>query len=91
VESGLKIGAPPVTPPGSTPPSTTELKGFAVAGSDGKFSWADATITAPNTVTVSSAQVAAPVYVRYGWGADPEVNLYNSADLPASPFRTDAE
>jgi sialate O-acetylesterase len=27
--------------------------------------------------------------VRYGWADNPEVNLYNGAALPASPFRTD--
>jgi sialate O-acetylesterase len=30
-----------------------------------------------------------PVYVRYGWSKNPEVNVYNKAGLPASPFRTD--
>jgi sialate O-acetylesterase len=87
--TGLKIGALPIVPPGTTPPPTDKLVGFAVAGSDRKFAWADATITGPNTVSVSSSQVAAPMFVRYGWGNNPEVNLYNSADLPASPFRTD--
>jgi sialate O-acetylesterase len=29
------------------------------------------------------------VAVRYGWADNPIVNLYNSAGLPASPFRTD--
>jgi len=28
--------------------------------------------------------------VRYGWADNPDCNLYNKADLPASPFRTDA-
>lgn len=32
--------------------------------------------------------LTAPTPVCYGWGADPEVNLYNSADLPTSPFLT---
>lgn len=27
--------------------------------------------------------------VRYGWAKNPICNLYNSAELPASPFRTD--
>jgi len=31
-----------------------------------------------------------PVAVRYGWDADPVAPLYNGADLPAVPFRTDA-
>ena len=40
-------------------------------------------------VLVSSPQVKRPVAVRYGWADNPEVNLYNGAGLPASPFRTD--
>jgi sialate O-acetylesterase len=64
------------------------VKGFAIAGDDKKFVWADATIDGEDVV-VSSPQVAKPVAVRYGWADDPEVSLYNAADLPASPFRTD--
>jgi sialate O-acetylesterase len=33
--------------------------------------------------------VKQPVAARYAWAADPECNLYNGAELPASPFRTD--
>jgi sialate O-acetylesterase len=29
------------------------------------------------------------VAVCYAWANNPECNLYNKADLPASPFRTD--
>jgi sialate O-acetylesterase len=63
-----------------------KLTGFAVAGADGKYVWADATIDG-ETVVVSSDKVASPVMVRYAWGNDPECSLYNKADLPASPFR----
>jgi sialate O-acetylesterase len=66
-----------------------ELKGFAVAGIDRTFVWADAKIDGKKVV-VSSDQVPNPVAVRYGWANNPECNLYNGADLPASPFRTDA-
>jgi len=39
---------------------------------------------------VSSAEVKAPVAVRYAWAANPEgANLVNSDGLPASVFRTD--
>ncbi|MCC8409369.1 9-O-acetylesterase [Mucilaginibacter sp. UR6-1] len=62
--------------------------GFAIAGADKKFYWADAKLQG-NKVIVSSAQVTAPVAVRYGWGNNPDCNLYNADDLPASPFRTD--
>jgi sialate O-acetylesterase len=64
------------------------LKGFAIAGKDGKFVWADAVIEG-NTVVVSSKQVAQPVAVRYGWADCPVVNFWNKNGLPASPFRTD--
>lgn len=64
------------------------LKGFAIAGADKKFVWADAVIEG-KTVVVSSDKVADPVAVRYAWADNPVCNLYNKADLPASPFRTD--
>ncbi len=62
-----------------------ELRGFEVAGTDGKFVSANAKVDG-DTVLVSSAAVPAPVYVRYGWSVDPNCNLYNVEGLPASPF-----
>lgn len=64
-----------------------ELKGFEVAGADRKFVPAAARIDGA-TVLVSSSAVTSPVYVRYGWADNPDCNLYNSQDLPASPFRS---
>jgi sialate O-acetylesterase len=64
------------------------VKGFAIAGEDKKFVWADAMIEG-NTVVVSSDKVTAPVAVRYGWADNPECNLYNKEGLPATPFKTD--
>lgn len=64
------------------------LKGFAIAGADRKFVWADAVIEG-DKVVVSSPKVPNPVAVRYAWAINPECNLYNGAGLPASPFRTD--
>lgn len=64
------------------------LKGFAIAGEDRRFVWADAHIEG-DTVTVSSPTILKPVAVRYGWANNPVANLYNRAGLPASPFRTD--
>ena len=64
------------------------MKGFAVAGDDRKFVWADAKIDG-NTVVVSSDEVSKPAAVRYGWANNPVCNLYNKEGLPASPFRTD--
>ena len=65
-----------------------ELKGFALAGADQKFQWAEARIV-DGRVIVSSDQVPEPVAVRYGWASNPPCNLVNGAGLPASPFRTD--
>ena len=64
------------------------IAGLEVAGADGKFVEAQATVDG-NTLLVSSAQVAAPVAVRYAWADDPVCNLVNQAGLPASPFRSD--
>lgn len=65
------------------------LQGFAIAGPDRKFVWAEAQIEGDNIV-VTSPQVAEPVAVRYGWADFPVVNLFNKNGLPATPFRTDS-
>ncbi|MFN9719409.1 MAG: sialate O-acetylesterase [Planctomycetota bacterium] len=65
-----------------------ELKGFVVAGEDQQWKPAQARILG-TAVVVSSPEVARPVAVRYAWSADPDCNLFNTAGLPASPFRTD--
>ncbi len=67
----------------SGPPS-----GFAIAGADKKFVWAEARI-AGDTVIVSSTAVPDPVAVRYAWADNPVCNLCNREGLPAGPFRTD--
>jgi sialate O-acetylesterase len=63
-------------------------KGFAIAGADHKFVWAETRVQG-DTVIVWSKAVARPVAVRYAWADNPVANLYNQAGLPASPFRTD--
>jgi len=65
-----------------------QLKGFAIAGTDKKFVWAKAKIEG-NEIVVWNSKVQNPVAVRYAWANNPVCNLYNGADLPASPFRTD--
>jgi sialate O-acetylesterase len=65
-----------------------ELTGFEVAGRDGKFSPATASIEGA-TVVVTSAAVAEPVIVRYGWANSPLCNLFNGEGLPASPFTSE--
>jgi len=61
------------------------LTGFEVAGADGKWAAATATIDG-ETIVASSPEVAKPAQVRYGWASSPQCNLFNSAELPASPF-----
>ena len=67
------------------------LKGFAIAGEDKAWHWADAAIDG-DTVVVSSPDVPQPVAVRYAFRANPagNANLYNRDGLPASPFRSDS-
>ncbi|WP_109829626.1 sialate O-acetylesterase [Reichenbachiella versicolor] len=62
--------------------------GFEIAGSDGKYYSAKARIERGRIILLSS-NVSKPKYVRYAWGGNPQVNLYNAAGLPALPFRTD--
>jgi sialate O-acetylesterase len=65
------------------------LHGFAVAGADKHWVWADARIVDKDTVEVWSEAVTEPVAVRYNWADNPQGNLYNAHVLPAYPFRTD--
>jgi sialate O-acetylesterase len=66
------------------------LKWVQIAGADGKFVDADATISG-DTLVVRSPQISAPAAVRYAWDNYPfGANLYNAAGLPAAPFRTDS-
>jgi len=64
------------------------LKGFAIAGPDQRFVWAEARIK-KNKVIVHSTDIPNPVAVRYAWADNPDANLCNKAGLPAAPFRTD--
>ena len=73
---------------GLVTPANEPLLGFSIAGQDRRFVWADAHIQGEKVV-VSSPQVAEPLAVRYAWSDNPACNLYNSANLPALPFRTD--
>lgn len=63
------------------------LRGFAIAGPDRVFLWADARIDG-QTVLVSNPAIPNPTAVRYAWSSNPPANLINKEKLPASPFRT---
>jgi sialate O-acetylesterase len=69
--------------------NSQQLQGFAIAGNDYKWVWADAKIVSPDQVQVRSDKLAAPVAVRYAWADNPACNLYNTIGLPVTPFRTD--
>lgn len=65
------------------------VQGFAIAGADRKWVWADAKIVGDDQVEVRSDAVHEPVAVRYAWADNPVCNLYDTAGLPVTPFRTD--
>ena len=67
----------------------TQVLGFAVAGEDKKFVWADEATIDGDCVVVSSKAVAKPVAVRYAWENNPVCSLYSKEGLPACPFRSD--
>jgi sialate O-acetylesterase len=66
----------------------SQLEGFAIAGKDGKWAWADARVDG-DSVLVSAPEVSLPEHVRYAWATNPTCNLANGAGFPAAPFRTD--
>ncbi|HDP68546.1 MAG TPA: hypothetical protein ENN20_08620 [Candidatus Marinimicrobia bacterium] len=65
-----------------------ELSHVTIAGPDRVFQPAKAKIEG-NTILVWNKNIKNPVAVRFGWSNTAELNLYNSAGLPAAPFRTD--
>lgn len=65
------------------------VRGFEVAGPDGKFVWAQARQDGSD-ILVFNAAIQHPTAVRYDWSNTPDGNLYNEEGLPAPPFRTDA-
>ena len=68
------------------------LKGFAVAGSDKVWHWANAVIESADTIRLSSPDVAKPLYVRYCYRCNPVggiANGYNAEMLPIAPIATE--
>lgn len=64
------------------------LTDFIIAGQDGKFVPAEATIKG-NTLEVSGPSVSNPTAARFAWSESAQPNFYNKNGLPAVPFRTD--
>jgi sialate O-acetylesterase len=63
-------------------------RGFEIAGADGKYRWAQASLDGQD-ILVSSPEVVHPASVRYAWSNTPDGNVYNREGLPAVSFRTD--
>jgi sialate O-acetylesterase len=63
------------------------VRGFEIAAADGKFVWARGERIGPY-IELFSENVREPAHVRYDWGNTPEGSVFNSAGLPAAPFRS---
>ncbi len=62
---------------------------FEIAGSDGVYQPADATISADGkSIVLTSPSVAKPDRARFGWSQIAEPNLMNREGLPAAAFNT---
>ena len=62
-----------------------KLEGFALAGADRRYVWADAKIDG-NEVLVSTPLVKEPEFLRYDYVDVPTHCLWNKAGLPAAPL-----
>jgi len=95
IESAKKIGAGRLRLTFRSTKSALQRKanlgGFEVAGKDGKFMPAQATIDGEHVIVWRDGMESH--HVRYAWVPDPfpAANLYNHRGLPASPFSITAE
>ena len=64
-----------------------EIALFELAGADGEFHAAKASLLSEKEVAVCSEEVADPRQIRYAWTNFGQVTLFGSNDLPAAPFR----
>lgn len=68
------------------------LHGFALAGQDGKWHWADARIAGKDSLVVTCPEVAKPVHVRFAWSQNRQwANLFNQSGRPALAFTTEPD
>jgi sialate O-acetylesterase len=63
------------------------VRGFEIAAADGKFVWVQGKQVGQDIVLYND-RIRQPVYVRYDWGNTPDGTVFNSAGLPAVPFRS---
>ena len=61
-------------------------RGFAIAGEDNVFHWANARLDG-DEVVLTSELVPNPHHARYAWADNPDCNLYNGGGLPGVPFQ----
>ena len=65
---------------------------FELVASGDKGVACDAKIVRKSVVELTvPADMPAPTRVRYAWSPDPDVNLVNSAGLPATPFEIELQ
>lgn len=64
------------------------IRGFALAGEDGTYRFADARING-DSVILHCDQIPAPKTVRYAWAGIPDSTLTDDSGVPAAPFRND--
>lgn len=62
-------------------------EGFILAGPDGKYYPAQATIQGKEVI-LQSDRIEMPTAARYAWADNPICNLYGKSGLPVPPFRT---
>lgn len=73
---------------GLHPREGTEVTGFAITDSSGRWQWAQARVDGSDVVVWADG-LTQPTAVHYGWANFPVLSLVNSAGLPLRPFRTD--
>lgn len=74
--------------------NNAEIGDFEVAGEDHQFKPATARLEKVGdefTIVATSAEVAAPRYIRYGWNPVINTYLYNAGTLPMSPFTSESD
>lgn len=88
VGSGLMVGKKDLL--NETVEDNKPLQRFQIAGTDGKWLWANAVILSKKKIAVFHPDIPVPSAVRYAWSDNPEgANLYNKEGLPASVFTTE--
>jgi sialate O-acetylesterase len=65
------------------------LREFQIAGADRRFVTAQAKIIGKDQIEVWSDEINNPTAVRFAFRNAPEPNLFDRANLPVTPFRTD--